>query len=307
MDHPFNPTSPREVVSLCRRYGLQPRRSLGQHFLVDGNVAAHIIADAAPEESDAIVEIGPGLGALTLNLAARGNNRVTAVEIDPNLLHLLRGLCRSYTGVTLVHADALALDWSAFLKKHCDGAKRVVLLSNLPYNISSPLLYRLFALRFPFTAAVLMLQQEVARRLAAGPGSPDYSGLSVLCHYCTVPELRRKVSRNVFWPRPAVDSAVLRLKPRPAQLSPEEEPLLWAVVRTVFRQRRKMLVNSLATLLSGGRARAKTVLAGAGLEPGLRPESLSVGEFANLCRVIYNTGDYNINCRIEKKERPWIL
>lgn len=263
---------------------------------MDGNIAARIIDGAALAKGDAVVEIGPGLGALTLNLAARETYRITAVEIDRGLFSLLQDLCRPYAHITLVHADALALNWPAFLKQYCDGAQRVVLLSNLPYNISAPLLYRLFALRFPFATAVLMLQREVAQRLAAAPGSPDYSGLSVLCHYYTVPELLCKVSRNVFWPRPAVDSAVLRLRPRPVRLAPEEEALLWTVVRGVFRHRRKMLVNSLAPLLGGDRSRAMAALTGAGLEPKCRPESLSAEEFAKLCRVLYNTGDCTI-CR----------
>lgn len=287
MTEQINPTSPREVIMLCRRYGLHPCQGLGQHFLIDGNTAAKIIEAAELKAGAPVVEIGPGLGALTLSLA-RKNVSLLALEIDKGLYALLQDLCRPYPSVTLLHGDALDFDWASGLKKHFGLQCRPTLISNLPYNISSPLLYKLFSLGFPFAAAIIMLQKEVAGRLVASSGEKNYGSLSVIAQYYTTVKLQFAVSRRVFWPQPDVDSAVVRLEPRAGILEPAVERLFWKVVRGTFQQRRKNILNGLLNVFPGQRESLTRILHNALIETRRRPETLSVEEFANLCRFIYN-------------------
>lgn len=284
-------TSPRVLLSYLQQRGLQPRRSRGQHFLVDRNIAAKIIDAAGLRAGDAVVEIGPGAGALTTMMAQRGL-RVVAVELDSGLALALQELLGPSRGVTVLREDALGVNWEALLRRHFSPGEAVTLLSNLPYNISTPLLYSLYKQNFPFDGAVLMLQKEVALRLAAGPGS-DCGALSVFSRYYTLPAVLFPVSRSVFWPQPGVDSAVVAMRPRRRELGPGEESLFWRIVQTAFQQRRKMMVNSLRPLCLGSRGDLPRLLRRAGIDPQARPEMLSAEQFAKIARIAYNHDDRN--------------
>jgi len=283
-----NVTSPREAALLLQQYGLSPRRSRGQNFLVDANVARKIVAAADTGPGEGVVEVGPGLGALTLMLASR-QARVVAVELDEGLCRLLKDLLADFSGVQILCRDALEVDWKDLRRDpFLSGCRQVKLVANLPYNISSVFMYSLYREGFPFDRAVLMFQKEVARRLVALPGESGYGGLSVLTRYYTRGELLFPVSRNVFWPRPRVDSAVVLLEPAPKRLSPGEEALLWKLVKELFQQRRKTVANGLIRWLGRPREEVESLLGEARIDPRRRPESLSLEEFALLSQLLYN-------------------
>ena len=281
------PTSTREVVSICKKYDLHPQKNWGQNFLVDNRTAVKIIKAAEVKPGEPVVEIGPGLGALTLPLAREGA-RVLALEIDAGFYQLLQDLLGGYDSVQILHGDALAVTWKKLIADHFGRQTQVKLLSNLPYSISTPLLYRLLEERFPFSMAVVMLQAEVAERLSSPPGSRNYSSLSVLSQYYTGSSIVFRVPRHFFWPRPQVDSAVVRLEPRAPLLEMSQEPLFWQTVKGVFQVRRKTILNGLLNTFSWERKELLMLLQESGIDPLCRPETLSVEEFANLALLIYN-------------------
>ncbi len=287
MNASYNPTSPREVMALMSQYGLKPQKGLGQNFLIDRNIVQKIVAAAAVEPGEAVLEIGPGIGALTAELA-RGDGQILALELDQGLARLLEEVLRPFTRVTVISGDALKADFLALANKYFPPGTPVKLVSNLPYYISSTLMYRIFEQKFPFARAVLMFQKEVAQRLLAEPGEAGYGSLSVLCRYYSSGTFLFNVSKQVFWPRPEVDSAVIMLVPRPPVLSPDEEALLWRIVKGSFQQRRKTLLNSLSKIFPWDKEILSTLLAQAAIKPATRPELLSIDQFAKLTRILYN-------------------
>lgn len=287
MNANYNLTSPREVMAIMSQYELRPQKGLGQNFLIDRNIVQKIVAAAAIEPGEAVLEIGPGIGALTAELA-RGEGQILALELDQGLVRLLAEVLRPFTRVTVISGDALKADFLALADKYFPPGTPVKLVSNLPYYISSTLMYRIFEQKFPFAGAVLMFQKEVAQRLLAEPGEAGYGSLSVLCRYYSSGTFLFNVSKQVFWPRPEVDSAVIALAPRPPLLNPNEEALLWRVVKGAFQQRRKTLLNSLSKTFPWGKEILSALLAQAAIKPATRPELLSVDQFAKLTRILYN-------------------
>ncbi|MBS3946780.1 MAG: ribosomal RNA small subunit methyltransferase A [Dethiobacter sp.] len=283
----INTASPRELISLLSRYKLKPHKGLGQNFLIDGNIIQKIIAAADLNPGDAVMEIGPGAGSLTLALALR-QARVLALELDQGFVNLLKDQLRPFAQVSVIHGDALKADYGKLSALYFNSGDTVKLVSNLPYYISSPLIYRIIEQRFPFSCAVLMLQKEMTQRVLAKPGDSVYGSLSVLCQYYTFGKHLFNVSRNVFWPRPDVESAVITLKPRSPILEPDEEALLRQIVRTAFQHRRKTLINSLSLGFSWPKMIMAPLIMEASVDPECRPETLSVGQFAKLARIIYN-------------------
>ncbi len=287
MDEIPDVTSPRELNALFQKYGLQPRRHMGQNFLIDANIVRKIVNAAEIKTNDAVIEVGPGAGALTLSMARKGA-WLLVIEIDRGLTRLLGDLLEPWPQVTIVEQDALHVSWEKQVKQIKPGKGSVKLISNLPYKISGPFMYNLFKDKFPFSMAVLMFQKEVARRLVASPGDPDYSALSVLCRYYCEGKILFDVSKNVFFPRPKVGSAVLKLVPRRKDLTGKEEKLLWEIVQGSFQQRRKTILNSMDRLFDIPRNRLAELLEQVPVSPAARPEELSVCEFAKLTRITYN-------------------
>jgi 16S rRNA (adenine1518-N6/adenine1519-N6)-dimethyltransferase len=277
-----NLTAPSEVAALLRRHGLRPRKRWGQNFLIDRNTLENVLraAELAPEDS--VLEIGPGLGTLTRELAARCR-RVIAVEIDPLLVGILRSeTLADAANVELVHGDALALDLSALLR---EGSWKVA--ANIPYYITTPLIERLLSVKERLERIVLMVQREVAARLTAAPGSADYSSLSVFVQYHTEPQITARVSRGAFLPPPDVDSAIVRLRVRrEPPVTVQDEAFLLQVVRASFQQRRKTLLNALTTLPDVSKEAAGMALERAGIDPARRGETLSLPEFARLADAL---------------------
>lgn len=285
-------SSPKAVRSLMERYGIRARKRFGQNYLVDGNIIEKIGRAAEISSEDAVVEIGPGLGALTLSLA-RQAGFVLAVEIDRNLLPVLAETLSGVGRVELLCQDAMKTDFDELVREKTGGlygrdGKPYKLLANLPYYITSPLLLHLLTNRYNLSVVVVMVQREVAARLAAPPGTKDYGSLSVVVQYFTTPKLLFYVPRTVFLPVPAVDSAVVRfdLRKEPAVHVADEE-LFFKVVRASFGQRRKTVLNALGGAGLGlSREDLGALLAGAGIDPGRRGETFSLGEFAVIADAI---------------------
>lgn len=252
--------------------GLSPSRALGQNFVVDPNTVRRIARLAGVGPGDLVLEIGAGLGSLTLALIETGA-RVIALEVDRHLIEPLRAVVEDQ-GARVVHADALEVDVEALL-----GAQRAVVVANLPYNVATPLVVGLLERAPSVERLLVMVQREVGERLAAGPGDEAYGAVSVKVAYFATAKVVGRVGPDVFLPRPRVESVLVEIVRRPAvAVDPAlvDADALFEVVRTAFGQRRKMLRRSLAGWASEG------VFERAGVDPTRRPEELSLAEFASL-------------------------
>ncbi len=272
-------------IGILRKYGLRLRKSLGQHILVDENIARKIVDVLALDASQGVIEIGSGLGALTRRLTQVAGH-VIAVEIDGRLVSILRNEMDHQKGLTIAHANFLKLDLARLTADHPEvGTWKVV--GNLPYYITSAILMKLVDSLDYFSQAVLTVQDEFARRLVASPGSKDYSSLSIYVQYRFKPEILFTIKPTSFFPRPDVRSAVVRLQvlERPSVVV-KDEGLFFQTIRAAFGQRRKTLKKSLRQFpgltpeVMGELGR----MSGVGLDR--RPETLSLEEFASLSNAI---------------------
>ena len=273
---------PAQVRQTLRAAGLRARHSLSQNFLADADVLSAILAEADPAPGNGVLEIGPGLGLLTGGLLEAGA-AVTAVELDAGLAGFLRERFADPIDrgqLRLVEGDALDQD----LVRLVDPPYDVV--ANLPYHITSPILHALLGEAPRPRRLVLMVQREVAERIAAPPGKMSY--LSVFVQYHAKVRIAFRVPPEAFEPEPAVDSAVIVVEPYEAddRLGPAEEDHLWRLVQAAFRERRKMLHNVLARQLPIDAARVDAALAAAGITPDRRPQTLAVGEWLALHEAI---------------------
>ncbi len=249
----------------------QPRKRFGQHFLHDPGVIGRIVAAIHPLPDETLVEIGPGQGAITLPLLEAAG-KLTVVELDRDLIQPLQNRCRSAGELTVYNRDALRFD---FCELAAAGPLRV--LGNLPYNISTPLLFHLLDQQRCIADMHFMLQKEVVERMAAGPGSGQYGRLSVMLQYRCQVDMLFSIGPGAFSPPPKVDSAFVRLQPYPAPpVTVEDEQVFATLVRQAFAQRRKTLRNTLRELLDAGEISA------AGVDPSARAETLTLNEFAAL-------------------------
>lgn len=253
--------------------GLAPRRSLGQNFVVDANTVRRIARLAGVGPGDHVVEVGAGLGSLTLALAESGAE-VLAVEIDNHLVPILEENTRDCANVTVVHADAMQVDWHALLA----AAPRWTLVANLPYNVATPLIADLLDFVPEITAMLVMVQKEVGERLVAAPRAEAYGAVSVKVAYWATGSVVGIVPPTVFLPRPNVDSALVRIDRRgePAVGPEVSRDRLFALVRAGFGQRRKMLRRSLADIVD------PEAFAAAGVDPTARAEELDVYAWGRL-------------------------
>jgi len=274
-----------EVRAALRESEFRPRKRLGQNFLIHERIIESIVQllDLAPQ--DEIVEIGPGLGFLTRRLVEIVN-RVWAVEVDSSLVdRLKRSSLGSYPGFQLIHNDILKVAPKDFLPPH-----KVKLVGNLPYNISTPVLFRLFDWREHFSSLVLMLQKEVADRMASVPAVKSYGTLSVWCQVHGRVVEKVSVSPEAFLPKPKVRSAILKIELYPEPLvSVAEIPLLRGLVRSAFGQRRKTLSNVLTGWLKRNREEIEKFLQNESIDPRRRGETLSIDEFVRLTGALKRT------------------
>jgi 16S rRNA (adenine1518-N6/adenine1519-N6)-dimethyltransferase len=261
------------IHELLEQGGLAPRRDLGQNFVADPNTVRRIagLADVGP--GDHVVEIGAGLGSLTLALADTGAE-VLAVEVDHGIVPVLRSVVADRDNVTVVEADAMRADWPGLLEGHDDWT----LVANLPYNVATPLVCDLLDEVPAITAMLVMVQKEVAERFAAGPGSKQYGAVSVKTAYWATAKLVATVPASVFVPRPKVESALVRID-RHAPPDADAETL-FTLVKQAFGQRRKMLRRSLAGTVDADRFTA------ADISPEARPETLGIDAWVRLTRAV---------------------
>jgi 16S rRNA (adenine1518-N6/adenine1519-N6)-dimethyltransferase len=271
-----------EARAALKDADFKPKKRLGQNFLVHDSVLDSILrlVDLAPE--DEILEIGPGLGSLTRRLVERAR-RVWAVEVDRFLVEKLReSPLGSHPALELIHADILKLPLETVLPE-----RKIKLVANLPYSISTPVLFRLFELRDRFSFLVLMVQREVADRMAASPGTKSYGALSVWCRVHGRIAAKVPVAPDAFFPRPKVRSMVLKIDLYPESLvAANDLPLFRGLVRAAFGQRRKTLENNLTAWLDAGREEVTRLLRSQEIDPRRRGETLSVEEFIALARAI---------------------
>jgi 16S rRNA (adenine1518-N6/adenine1519-N6)-dimethyltransferase len=281
---------PAEVRRTLRDAGLRARHALSQNFLADVDVLEGILAEAAPTPGRRVLEIGPGLGILTGGLLDAGA-AVTAIELDRGLAERLRGrhgdeIARGVADpggpgtLRLIEGDALDEPLTRLLAPPYD------VVANLPYHITSPILHRLLGQPPRPERLVLMIQREVAERIAAAPGKMSY--LSVFVQYHAAVRIALRVPPTAFEPAPEVDSAVIVVEPFPPddRLEPAAEEELWRLVQAAFRERRKMLHNVLARQLPASPERVAAALAGAGIAPDRRPQTVAVGEWLRLLEVL---------------------
>jgi 16S rRNA (adenine1518-N6/adenine1519-N6)-dimethyltransferase len=252
---------------------VRPRKTLGQHFLADPNLARAIAREAGAAPGTRFLEVGAGLGSLTVALAEAGSE-VVAVEVDRGLAAALREVTEGLP-VRVVHADALRLDWRKLLE-----GDRWAMASNLPYNVAVPVLMGLLEGAPRVDPFVVMVQREVGERLAAGPGQPAYGAVSARLAYRARVRVVRRVRPSVFWPEPNVDSVVLRLERHPPPVD-VDQGALFRLVDEGFAQRRKTMAGALVRL-GMERDKAREALRDAGLDPRVRAESLGLPEFARL-------------------------
>ncbi len=254
---------------------LRARKRFGQNFLRDESIIRRIVAAIRPREGEQLLEIGPGRGALTAALLAR-DCKLLAIELDRDLVPLLQQQFGSNPNFALQQGDALQLDIGAL---GFDKPVRVV--GNLPYNISTPLIFHLLRQAGQIADMHFMLQKEVVQRLAAGPGSRAYGRLGIMAQYFCAVESLFEVPPGAFTPAPKVQSAIVRLIPHRVPPHPARSyPLLERVVRTAFNQRRKTLRNALQELISGEQ------LAALGIDPGARPERLSLADYVHIANTL---------------------
>ncbi|MCP4116678.1 MAG: ribosomal RNA small subunit methyltransferase A [Desulfobacteraceae bacterium] len=271
--------------TLLKRQQLMAKKELGQNFLSDPKAAEKIVNKAGISDTDLVLEIGPGLGALTVHAALQAK-RVVAVEKDTRLAGLLTG------ELDLAGIDNVELINNDILKQELEtiaGGEKMVVIGNLPYNISSQVLFKLVENRHLVKRAVLMFQKELAERIAAPPGGRDYGRLSAVIQYCSKVKTVSDVPAHLFFPRPAVDSRVIEVTfLEETRFSGEKERFLFKVIKAAFSKRRKTLRNSLAgSELGIDTTQSRSALENAGIDPARRAETLGVDDYTGLAEALW--------------------
>jgi len=283
--------TPNRTKGILEKYGFSFKKSLGQNFLIDTNVLNRIVDFAEMSSETAAIEIGPGIGALTEQLAKRAK-KVIAFEIDQRLLPILKETLEPYDNVKIIHSDVLKANVKQVVEEEFEQDQDIMVVANLPYYVTTPILFKLLEEQLPIRGIVVMLQKEVADRIAAAPGTKDYGSLSIALQYYTEAETVMIVPRTVFVPQPNVDSAVIRLtKRKQPAVTVQDEAFFFEVVRASFAQRRKTLMNNLVNNLQGipkDKDLLEQTLQEAGIDPKRRGETLTIEEFGRLSDALYN-------------------
>lgn len=279
--------NPKNTIEIIQKYEFMFQKKFGQNFLIDTHVLEKIISAAGITKDDCVLEIGPGIGTMTQYLAENAGH-VVAVEIDRNLIPILKETLADYNNVTVINEDILRVDIKALAEEY-NGGKPIKVVANLPYYITTPIIMGLFESGVPIDNITVMVQKEVADRMKEGPGSKDYGALSLAVQYYAEPEIVANVPPNCFIPRPNVGSAVIRLTRHKEMLVEVKDPaLMFKIIRASFNQRRKTLQNGLgnASELLYTKEQIAAAIAEMGLTPTIRGEALSLAQFAQLSDIL---------------------
>ena len=282
--------TPIRTKEILNKYGFSFKKSLGQNFLIDPNILRNIVSHANLTEESGAIEVGPGIGALTEHLA-RAAKKVVSFEIDQRLLPVLEDTLSPYDNVKIVHSDILKADVVKVIEEEMPGIQDIMVVANLPYYVTTPILMKLLNDRLPIRGFVVMMQKEVADRITAKPGTKEYGSLSIAIQYYCTAEVAMIVPKTVFMPQPNVDSAVIRLiKHDKPPVTVINEDFLFEVTRASFAQRRKTILNNLQAGLQDGKKKKDFIVAAleaSGVEPTRRGETLTIEEFGRLADALY--------------------
>ncbi len=279
--------NPQNTIQLIKKYDFIFQKKYGQNFLIDPRVLDKIIAAAEITKDDMVLEIGPGIGTMTQYLAEAAR-QVIAVEIDANLIPILKETLQDYSNVVLLHNDILKVDITELARQYNQG-RPIKVVANLPYYITTPIIMGLFEKEVPVDNITVMVQKEVADRMQTGPGSKDYGALSLAVQYYAKPYLVANVPQNCFLPRPSVGSAVIRLTryvTPPVQV--KDTALMFRIIRASFNQRRKTLLNGLSNSpdLDFSKEQIAAAIEALKLPAAVRGETLTLNQFAQLADTL---------------------
>lgn len=273
--------SPKYLKEILEKHNFTFSKSLGQNFLVDGNILRKICEEGNISKEDNILEIGPGVGTLTEELSLRAK-KVVAIELDDKLIPVLNDTLRDYNNIKIIHGDILKVDLNKIFEENFTPGK-IKVVANLPYYITTPIIGRLLEEELNLDSIIVMVQKEVADRIVASPGSKNFSSLSIFAQYYTEPKIILDVPNTVFTPRPKVGSAVVKLKMKKEKIPLEDKERFFKIVRAAFNQRRKTLPNSLSSKELGvKKSEVRKILKENNIDFKKRAEDLSVEEFAKI-------------------------
>ena len=274
-----------KTKQILDKYDFQIKKKYGQNFLIDENILNNIVKNANLSEKTGVIEIGPGLGSLTQIIALHAK-KVLAYEIDEKLIPILKETLSEYDNVTILNEDILKADVNLDISNYLDSCSEIVVISNLPYYITTPILLTLLEQETPIKRYVVMMQKEVADRIASNPSIKDYNSLSIAIQYRARVKKVMQVPKTVFIPHPNVDSTVLRLETYNRDYKPKNESFFFDLVRSSFAQRRKTLVNNLQGRFGKEKTFYEEILKKLGMNPQVRSEALSLDDFIRLSDVL---------------------
>lgn len=275
--------NPKNTIEIIQKHQFVFQKKFGQNFLIDTHVLEKIIAAAGITKDDCVLEIGPGIGTMTQYLAESAGH-VIAVEIDNNLIPILKETLADYDNITIINQDILKVDINALTEEY-NGGKPIKVVANLPYYITTPIIMGLFESNVPIDNITVMVQKEVADRMQVGPGTKDYGALSLAVQYYAEPYIVANVPPNCFIPRPNVGSAVIRLTRHQAPPVQADDPkLMFRIIRASFNQRRKTLQNGLnnSPEIPYSKEEIAAAIESLGVSPSVRGEALTLEQFARL-------------------------
>ncbi len=276
--------SPRVMKDILDKYGFKFTKSLGQNFLIDGNIINKIAETAELDENSGVLEIGPGFGTLTQVLCSKAKKVVT-VEVDKSLERVHKEIL-DYDNLKIIYDDFMKVNVNKLIEEEFNGLD-VKIVANLPYYITTPIIMKILEERYKVSKIVVMVQKEVAQRLNSLPGSKEYGAITLAVQYRADTNIAMIVPNSVFMPRPKVDSAVIEFNIlKTPRIKVQDENLLFNVIKASFGQRRKTLLNGLSNNLKISKDTVKEALANAGIDPGTRGETLGLDEFGRIADTL---------------------
>lgn len=287
--YPMEMTLAKKTKAIIEKYDFRIQKRYGQNFLVDEGVLERIIAAAEISKADTVLEIGPGIGTLSGNLAGNAGHLI-CVEIDKNLIPILEETLSEHENITIINDDILKVDVAKLCEEY-NGGQPIKVVANLPYYITTPIIMELLEKRLPIASITVMVQKEVAERMQAAPGGKDYGALSLAVQYYSEARLVCRVPENCFIPRPNVDSAVISLKlyekPPVEVINPDR---MFELIRAAFNQRRKTLVNAISNAVNLGISKEQALegIKTLGLDENIRGEVLDISQFSRLSDLFFS-------------------